>query len=86
MGLGNFFKRLFGGPPENVNEPPPIESTPDPIKDASDYLMPQPEIVPENTEPIVEKASAFADDGNEDLADIKRSDRESDNRIEEAAD
>lgn len=86
MGLGNFFKKLFGGASENANEPPPIENTPDPIKDASDYVIPTPEMVPETTEPIVEKTSAFANDADEDLEDIRRHDRESDNRVEEEAD
>ncbi|RZJ73992.1 hypothetical protein [Flavobacterium sp.] len=86
MGLGNFFKRLFGGPPENGNEPPPIETANDPVKDASDYYAPQPEIMSETTEPIVEKTSAFANEGNEDIEDIRQADRESENRFEEPAD
>lgn len=86
MGLGNFFRKLFGGPPENANEPPPIESAPDAVKDASDYFAPQPEIVSETAEPVVEKTSAFADNPEDDLEDIRKTDRESGNRIEEPAD
>lgn len=85
MGLGNFFKRLFGGPPENVNEPPAIQQAPDPIKDASDFVMPQPEIVPEKTEPVVEK-TAFADDSNEDTEAPRRHFTDGDSRVEEPAD
>lgn len=86
MGLGTFFKRLFGGPPENTNEPPPIEIAKDPVKDASDYYAPQPEIVPETTEPIVEKTSAFADDGHEDAGEFKTPPPSDENRFEEPAD
>ncbi|RZJ65674.1 MAG: hypothetical protein EOO50_12755 [Flavobacterium sp.] len=83
MGLGDFFRKLFGGTPENVNEPPPIEQSPDPIKDASDHVLPTPEIVPETTEPVVEK-TAFAQDANEDFEEPRQSPDE--NRFEEPAD
>lgn len=86
MGLGNFFRKLFGGTPENENEPRPIEAAPDAVKDASDYYAPQPEILSETSEPVVEKTSAFAHDNHDDVDDIRQSDRESDNRVEEAAD
>lgn len=85
MGLGNFFKKLFGGSTENTNEPPPIPQANDPVKDATDYVLPQPEIVPETAEPVVEK-TAFAHDGDENLEEIRQADRDSDQRIEEPAD
>lgn len=85
MGIGNFFKRLFGGPPENVNEPPAMQPAADPIKDATDYVMPQPEIVPESTEAAVQK-TALADDANEDLEEPRQSFGQNDERIEEPAD
>ena len=84
MGLGDFLRKLFGGPPENVNEPL-FEPTADPIKDASDYVMAQPELTPESAEPAVEKP-AFADDANEDYEEPRKSFSEGEDRVEEPAD
>ena len=83
MGIVSFFTKLFGGTSNNA---PPIESTHDAVKDASDYYAPQPEILAEGSEPVVEKQNAYERDSDEEAEDIRIRDRQSESRVEEAAD
>jgi len=85
MGIGTFFRNLFGTSTD-TNEPPPIEAAPDAVKDASDYYAPQPEILSETSEPITTNSSMFEGDGEDDLEDIRKTDAQSENRMEEPAD
>lgn len=82
MGLGSFFRKLFGSTePAGSSYSEPKN---DAVKDASDVVITPPELVPEQTEPVVEKTSAFAHDPDEDAFEGR--DEGDYNRFEEPAD
>lgn len=87
MGLANFFKSLFGSGQKTAdNDITYSEPAVDAVKDASDFVMPQPEVISEKTAPVMERQSALTQDGNEGAEEIRTIHSEGRDRMEEAAD